>query len=745
MSGWRRLAVIGGAWAAPLAWLALALASGPSDGTVVSSPTAWFGEARWGADVTVLRVYGDSPLQEGDRVLGIAGHSPSEWLTGLDRPERAVGDVITYEVRRPAANLDRQLSLEVELATYPVRAALLDNLPAVLSALGALMAGSFVFWRRPGDRASAALLGCAAAVAAAGTSYPLGVGASDLATSGGLWPHVGGEIAGLAALGALLLFALSFPSPASWRYAAPVALGVPVAAGATWWLLVVRPRSGPEQTRASLSLLLPGLIAVLPVVALLGVLAFRRSGTREDRVALRLVALALGTAAVVRVVLSDLPRLVGDRALVPGDLLTLLLVPPVLVALVAAVIRYRLNEIDGLLRRSLVQLVVATIVASVFLAAAGAVDLAADTSYESMLAGGAVALVLLPVALTLRRVATTLVFGDRDLPERVVSDLRRLDLRTAPEDALHGMLAVLGRRLRLSFASVEVYGDLPGDHIETSIGEARGLPTSIMIEASGAPLGLLLLEVDEDRDPFGARDRRLLEDVGSQVGTLVQAVTINRELQRSREALVAAREEERRRVRRDLHDGLGPSLASLAMKLEVAHDLIPQDPDGAVQLIGQLADQTRAEIGEVRRLVDGLRPPTLDQLGLASALRHQADEHNAAAGPGRMRWVLHSDDRVDPLPAAVEVAAYRVVVEAVNNAMRHSDARRCEVTLARRADTLEVEIVDDGHGFGPEDSPGVGLGSMRERAEELGGSCLVESTPDQGTRILVQLPLVARG
>ena len=744
MSGWRRLAAIGAAWAAPLAWLALALSSGPSDGTVVSSPAAWFGDARWDEAVTVLRVYGESPLQEGDQVMVVDDHRPSEWLTELDRPGRAVGDVITYEVRRPAADLDRQLFIEVELERYPVLAALLDNLPAALSALGALLAGSFVVWRRPGDPASAALLGGAAAVVAAGTSYPLGVGASDLATSGALWPHWGGEVAGLAAAGALLLFALSFPTRTPWRHAGLVALGVPAAAGATWWLIVARPRWGPDQAQASMSLLLPGLITVLPVVALLAVLSFRRSRSREERIALRLVALALGAAAVVRVVLSDLPRLVSGRGLVPGDMLTVLLVPPLLVALVAAILRYRLNEIDGLLRRSLLQLVVATLVAAIFLAAAGAVDLAADTSYESMLAGGAVALVLLPVALTLRRVATTLVFGDRDMPQRVVSDLRRLDLRTAPEDALHEMLAVLGRSLRLSFASVEVYGEVPVDRIETSIGEARGLPTSIVIEASGAPLGQLLLEVDEDRDPFGARDRRLLEDVGSQVGTLVQAVTINRELQRSREALVAAREEERRRVRRDLHDGLGPSLASLAMKLEVAHELISQDPDGAVQLVGQLADQTRAQIGEVRRLVDGLRPPALDQLGLASALRHLADAHNAASGPGQMRWDLHSLAPIDPMPAAVEVAAYRVVIEAVNNAMRHSNGRRCEVTLARRIDTLEVEIVDDGSGFGPEDSPGVGLGSMRERAEELGGSCLIESTPGQGTRVFVELPLVAR-
>ena len=136
------------------------------------------------------------------------------------------------------------------------------------------------------------------------------------------------------------------------------------------------------------------------------------------------------------------------------------------------------------------------------------------------------------------------------------------------------------------------------------------------------------------RDPFGPGDRRLLEDVGVQVGALVQAVLANRELQRSRQRLVTAREEERRRLRRDLHDGLGPALATLAMRLESVSDLISRDPAGAAELADTLSEQARAEILEVRRLVDGLRPPALDQLGLVSALRQRAEEHRVPGAPG---------------------------------------------------------------------------------------------------------------
>ena len=139
-------------------------------------------------------------------------------------------------------------------------------------------------------------------------------------------------------------------------------------------------------------------------------------------------------------------------------------------------------------------------------------------------------------------------------------------------------------------------------------------------------------------------------------------MSINRELQRSRQHLITAREEERRRIRRDLHDGLGPSLATLAMRLETAHDLIADDPDEAAALVGRLSEQARDEIAEVRRLVDGLRPPALDQFGLVAALRHRADEDNRRrpAAPARsgLTWSVDADDDVEPLPAAVEVAAY---------------------------------------------------------------------------------------
>jgi len=334
------------------------------------------------------------------------------------------------------------------------------------------------------------------------------------------------------------------------------------------------------------------------------------------------------------------------------------------------------------------------------------------------------------------------LYGDRAFPGRVVSELRRLEPTTAPESALEDVLELLSRSLRLSFAAVETAATSADDALRVSVGQRRGRPTTVELAVAGSPVGLLEMEVDPLREPFGPRDRRLLEDVGTQVGALVQALAGNRELQRTRERLVTAREEERRRLRRDLHDGLGPSLATQLMRLEVARELLDRDPAEAALLLDQLTDQAEADIVEIRRLVDGLRPPALDQLGLVSALRERAAQHNHAVelAPPGLTWFVVADD-LGPLPAAVEVAAYRIVVEAVTNAVRHSGGRRCEVRLRRGRDALTLEISDDGAGAGGPAGTGVGLGSMRDRAEELGGTCAVSTASGEGTLVSAVLPV----
>jgi signal transduction histidine kinase len=213
------------------------------------------------------------------------------------------------------------------------------------------------------------------------------------------------------------------------------------------------------------------------------------------------------------------------------------------------------------------------------------------------------------------------------------------------------------------------------------------------------------------------------------------------ELQAGRERLVSAREEERRRLRRDLHDGLGPALAALVMQLELADDLAGRDPDAARALIGQLKAQTQDAIGDIRRLVYELRPPSLDELGLVGAIRENATRLTAAGANGhRPELFLDAPAELPHLPAAVEVAAYRIAQEALTNLVRHAHARHCTIRLAMNG-ALELEVSDDGAGLGRDRGVGVGLASMRERAAELGGNCTIEQGETGGTIVRARLPV----
>jgi signal transduction histidine kinase len=217
-------------------------------------------------------------------------------------------------------------------------------------------------------------------------------------------------------------------------------------------------------------------------------------------------------------------------------------------------------------------------------------------------------------------------------------------------------------------------------------------------------------------------------------------------LRQSREALVVAREDERRRLRRDLHDGLGPSLAAMTLKLGVARLQVRDDPATAEALLDEITGETQAAIAEVRRLASGLRPPALDEVGLVEAIRRRAESFAVEPGligaPPRIEVVGPAE--LPTLSAAAEVAAYRIAVEAMTNAVRHAAAQNCRVTIGVGVgDTLELEVVDDGVGLPPGWRMGIGTASMRERAIELGGRCTIDRRPGGGTRVDAGLPFGA--
>jgi signal transduction histidine kinase len=215
-------------------------------------------------------------------------------------------------------------------------------------------------------------------------------------------------------------------------------------------------------------------------------------------------------------------------------------------------------------------------------------------------------------------------------------------------------------------------------------------------------------------------------------------VLLTRDLRRSREALVKSREEERRRLRRDLHDQLGPQLASLKLNLDIAHTLVSRDPSAAEALLLDLRSKSQSAIADIRRLVYDLRPPTLDELGLVGALQEYGRQIESKDGIS-IQWEL--PEALASLPAAVEVAAYRIALESLANIVRHSHATNCRVAIRRVEQVLQVEVRDDGLGLPENVQPGVGLNSMRERAAELGGTCTIEALPRRGTLVRACLPL----
>ena len=300
-------------------------------------------------------------------------------------------------------------------------------------------------------------------------------------------------------------------------------------------------------------------------------------------------------------------------------------------------------------------------------------------------------------------------------------------------------VAQRGSTRLLPFA--EVRPDDPGlPPVES--GRSVAGTVDVPVTVQGRHVATLRVGRRHNGERFRPDELSALTDVARHAGALVQAAALIAELQRSRETLVAAREEERRRLRRDLHDGVGPELAGLALQLDSLAGRLAADSDLADRA-RVLRDRMRQTVAGVRRVVDDLRPPALDELGLADALRQHLAVYavapaGIAAAPDAVRVTVTGT--LPTLPAAVEVAAYRIAGEAVANAFRHGHATMCSVHLSAADDHLRLDVGDDGTGIPPDAPAGVGLASMRDRAAELGGELTIETGP-AGTTVRGRLPL----
>ncbi|SHN46926.1 sensor histidine kinase [Cryptosporangium aurantiacum] len=298
------------------------------------------------------------------------------------------------------------------------------------------------------------------------------------------------------------------------------------------------------------------------------------------------------------------------------------------------------------------------------------------------------------------------------------------------------MVRTVAEAFRSPYVAVEVDRS-GGERLVASHGRRPASTPALPITFRGEEVGRLVLPSGGPRAALSPRDEKLLGDVVRQAAAASRAGYLAAELQRSRERLVTAREEERRRLRRDLHDGLGPSLGAVALRIDAARNLASSAPEKADELLRQARDDVTTAVADVRRLVHDLRPPALDDVGLLGAVRQQAER---LRGPG-LTIEVDAGSTLEGLPAAVEVAAYRVASEALTNVVRHAKASSCHVSLAVDADALVVEITDNGIGIPAATPTGVGLVSLRERAAELGGRCEILSPASGGTIVRARLPL----
>ncbi|MDQ5853662.1 MAG: GAF domain-containing sensor histidine kinase [Chloroflexota bacterium] len=457
-----------------------------------------------------------------------------------------------------------------------------------------------------------------------------------------------------------------------------------------------------------------------------------------------------------------------------------------------AILRFRLWDIDLIINRTLVYgALTAGVVGLYVLVVGGASALlrTGDNVLVSLVATGLIAVLFQPLRERLQRGVNRLLYGERDDPYAVLARLgQHLEVSLAPEAVLSTIVDNVAQALKLPRVAIWLcdgdmlrLGALHGGNLgttvlhdagatETLVGGARSLQRSdfdpagafhtalaghgtdlvLPLTHRGELVGALCLASWSPGDKFSPADVRLLRDLASQCGAAAHAVQLTatlranlEELRRSRERLVVAQEEERRRIQRDLHDGLGPTLASMRFRLEACLALAEGASPSLIGMLERLDDLVGQATADIRRLVYDLRPPALDQLGLVPALQQHVERFSRETG-----IAVHFSVEPDlAVPPSAEVSILRIVQEALVNVRKHAQASQVDVRLRREHGELVLEIGDDGVGFGADGTApggGTGLASMRERAELLGGTLSLARRAGGGAELIVRVPLVHR-
>ncbi|MGZ8801231.1 MAG: GAF domain-containing sensor histidine kinase [Mycobacterium sp.] len=450
-----------------------------------------------------------------------------------------------------------------------------------------------------------------------------------------------------------------------------------------------------------------------------------------------------GAAATLLVLaLWMVPQLFTGASLLPQDAIGL----PGLIfvaGLTVALLRYRVFDLELLLGRTMVYPALTLVVVVIYLGVVGliAAVFSGSAATPTAVAGAVVvAIAVNPLRILLQRSVNRLLYGDRDDPYAAMSRVaEQLTAAARRRVVLPAVATDVRKAMRVPYVSIQWQVE-----DELAVAEVGVRPTpddcyDLPLMYRGENVGRFVVGTRGRGVRFTPAERRLLSDLSRQVAAAAHEIQLSAELQQSRERLVLAREEERRVIRRTLHDDIGPTIASIGLRAETVRRLAdrPADADRMSTALTSIGQDATLAAAALRELSYELRPPALDDRGLVMALQDRV----AGYAPLEVSVVTTGFDTRHELPAAVEVAAFRIALGGLSNVARHAGARMCWVRLMRSDRQLIIEIDDDGMGLPTDFRAGVGVTAMRERAGELGGECVFDLRAEGGTAVRARIPI----
>jgi signal transduction histidine kinase len=545
------------------------------------------------------------------------------------------------------------------------------------------------------------------------------------------------------------------PSPA-WRYVAAVGT-IGATLGTIFFALVpgdlestpgVRNPFGIESAdwmrNVGDVVMIPFVLGLLGAVASLAIRYRRARG--DERQQLKWLLLALSVLAVCFLIGVPYWTLSGEGTssldLIENVLVLALVAIPAAIGI--AILKYRLYDIDLVIKKTVVYVILAVLLFALgavvaWIAAGLVVAGAGDDAYAYLAAGIVVGVAVWPLRKVATRIADRLVFGRRATPYQVLSEFSgRVAETYAADDVLLRMAQVLGDGVGADAATVWLKagdGSHPGATWPPHAVEDRLPDDAIEVRHQGELLGALSVRLPAS-DPLTPTKERLIRDLAGQAGLVLRNATLIEDLKASRQRLVAAQNEERRRIERNIHDGAQQQLVALAVKLRLADSLVGKDEARAHAMLTDLQAETTQALEDLRDLARGIYPPLLADKGLGAALESQARKSPVP--------VAIETDGIGRYPQETEAAVYFSCLEALQNVAKYAEATGATVRLAQADGTLAFEVSDDGRGFDPAAvRHGTGLQGIADRLAALGGELTVRSAPGDGTTVAGRLPVEA--